>query len=126
MWGKPPFTIADNSAVDVKNLNAAARWYKEKLKLREGRGREEDDSGRPFVDLCDSKNGPFLSLIELSSGDEPEKRHVIFFCKHLEEAHEWFVGQGITVDPISQDSGGNSLFRFYDVEGNAIEVCVEP
>jgi len=31
MWGKPPFSIADNYAVDVRNLAAVRKWYKEKL-----------------------------------------------------------------------------------------------
>jgi hypothetical protein len=52
MWGGPPFFIPDNCTVDVRNLAAAREWYKEKLGLREAHDRTEDDSGRPFADLC--------------------------------------------------------------------------
>jgi catechol 2,3-dioxygenase-like lactoylglutathione lyase family enzyme len=126
VWGKPLFTIADNCAVDVKNLAASAQWYKEKLKLRDTSSRREDDSERPFVDLCVSTKDVFISLIELPPGRAPEKHHVIFWAKNLDRAHEWFASQGIATDPITTDSAGNRLFQFYDVDGNAIEVCVEP
>jgi hypothetical protein len=51
---------------------------------------------------------------------------VIFFAKNLEKAHEWLAGRGVAVEPTTTDSGGNRLFRFQDLEGNTIEVCVEP
>ena len=88
MWGRPPFTIGDNCAVDVRNLDALRGWYKEKLGLREANNDREDDSGRPFTDLSISNDEPFLSLVELEPGASAEKRHVIFFAKNLEKAHQ--------------------------------------
>lgn len=126
MLGKPPFTIADNCAVGVKSLDASAQWYKEKLKLRDVGGRRADDSGRPFVDLSASSKDAFVSLVELAPGAVSEKQHVIFWTKNLDKAREWFASQGIATDSITTDSGGNRLFQFYDLDGNAIEVCVEP
>jgi catechol 2,3-dioxygenase-like lactoylglutathione lyase family enzyme len=126
MWGKPPFTIAENCSVDVLNLGAACEWYKEKLGLHEAHNDREDDSGQPFTDLYISNDDTFLSLVELKPGTSAEKRHVIFFAKNLEKAHQWLVGRGVTVEPTTTDSGGNRLFRFQDLEGNTIEVCVEP
>jgi catechol 2,3-dioxygenase-like lactoylglutathione lyase family enzyme len=127
MWGGPPFSIPDNCAVDVRNLAAAREWYKEKLGLREARDRTQDDSGRPFADLCISKgDGTFVSLVELEPGATPGKQHAIFYAKKLEKAHEWLAQRGVTVESMAVDSGGNRFFRFQDLEGNAIEVCVEP
>lgn len=51
MWGKPPYTIAENCAVDVRSVAAAREWYKEKLGLRDADNDREEDSGRTFVDL---------------------------------------------------------------------------
>ena len=51
MWGRPPFSIEDNCAVDVRDLAAAQRWYQEKLGLKKAKLKREDESGRPFVDL---------------------------------------------------------------------------
>jgi catechol 2,3-dioxygenase-like lactoylglutathione lyase family enzyme len=126
MWGKPPFLISDNCAVDVRNLAAAREWYKDKLGLSEAKTDREDDSGRPFADLSLSKSEPFLTIVELTPGASAEKQHVIFYAGNLEKTHKWMVERGVTVEPITADSGGNRLFLFRDLDGNAIEVCVEP
>lgn len=126
MWGKPPFSIADNCAVDVRNLSAAREWYKDKLALRESHGRREDDSGRPFTDLHVPHADTLVSLVELPPGAPAEKRHVVFYAKNLEKTYQWLAGRGVAVESPTTDSGGNRFFRFYDLEGNAIEVCVEP
>jgi len=126
MWGKPPFYIPDNYTVDVRNLSAAREWYREKLGLRESHDRREDDSGRPFADLQIPSADIFISLIELGPGASPGKPHVIFYAKNLQKAHQWLAERGVAVDSPSTDSGGNHFFRFYDLDGNAIEVCVEP
>ena len=126
MWGKPPFSIADNCAVDVRNLAAACDWYKENLGFHEADTDREEDSGRPFKDLCLSSDDTFLSLVELEPGAFPERQHVIFYAKNLQKAHQWLTGRGVAVQPATADSGGNRFFKFQDLEGNAIEVCVEP
>ena len=126
MWGKPPFSIADNCAVDVRNLAAACDWYKENLGFHEADTDREEDSGRPFKDLCISSDDTFLSLVELEPGAFPERQHVIFYAKNLQKAHQWLTGRGVAVQPATADSGGNRFFKFQDLEGNAIEVCVEP
>jgi catechol 2,3-dioxygenase-like lactoylglutathione lyase family enzyme len=126
MWGKPPFYILDNCAVDVRNLAAAREWYKENLGLHEADTDREEDSGRPFADLHIANDDAYLSLVELEPGASAENRHVIFFAKNLEKAHQWFAGRRVAVEPTVTDSGGNRLFRFRDLEGNTIEVCVEP
>ena len=126
MWSKPPFSIPDNYAIDVRNLAGLREWYKEKLGLQEANTDREEDSGRPFAELHILKDDTFLSLVELTSGATAEKQHVIVYAKHLEKAHKWLVGRGVFVEPITTDSGGNRLFRFHDLEGNTIEVCVEP
>lgn len=126
MWGKPPFSIVDNSAVDVRDLSAARNWFKEKLGLKEARFRREDDSGRPFVDLQTSDNSGILTLVQLAPGTDPAKTHAIFTSNYLEKASRWMLDRGIAVEPLSSDSGGNQFFGFHDFEGNRIEVCKEP
>lgn len=123
--GKLPFSIPDNYGIDVRNLAVASEWYREKLGLHVSQNGREDDSGRAFVDLHATEN-TFVSLVELPTGAVPDKRHVIFFATNLERAREWLAEGGILVDPITADSGGNRHFHFQDLEGNAIEICVEP
>lgn len=126
MWGGPPFCVSDNVAVDVRNLSDARNWYKEKLLLREANTDREEDSGRPFVDLWVSKGGASVSLVELPPGTSPGTRRVILYAKNLKKTHEWFESRGVIVEPITADSAGNRFFRFTDLDGNRIEVCVEP
>lgn len=68
MWDKPPFSIADNCAVDVRNLAAMRKWYKEKLGFHEAGKDHEEDTGSHFTDLCVSNNDAFLSLVQLEPG----------------------------------------------------------
>jgi catechol 2,3-dioxygenase-like lactoylglutathione lyase family enzyme len=126
MWGRPPFSISDNDAINVRNLAEALEWYKEKPGLRDAKTDREDDSGRRFADLHISGDDTFLSLVELESGASTKNGHVIFFAANLEKAHQWLAERGVSVEPTTTDSGGNRLFRFQDLEGNTIEVCVEP
>lgn len=129
MWGGPPFWIADSCAVDVRNVTAARGWYKEKLGLQEIHDRKEDDSGRPFADVClPASRGMagVCSLVKLEPGAVPSKQHVVFYTKKLEKAQQWLSDRGVATEAITADSGGNRFFRFFDLDGNAIEVCVEP
>ena len=126
MWGKHPFRILDNCVVEVRNLGAARDWYKKTFGLREVSGEREDDSGRPFVDLSISNDDTSLTLVEREAASPAQSEHVIFFTRNLEKAREWLIKRGVTVEAVASDSGGNRLFRFLDLEGNAIEVCVEP
>ena len=99
----------------------------EKLGLHESKTDREEDSWRPFADLYISNcDDVFLSLVELEPGAPAENRHVILFTKNLDKAHQWLAVRGVAVEPTSTDSGGNRLFRLHDLEGNMIEVCVEP
>lgn len=127
MWGGPPFSIADNSAVDVRNLAAARQWCKDNLGFRDAKTDRQDDSGRPSADLYVSNYvDTYLTLIELEPGCAPDTQHVIFYARNLEKAHLWLAGRGVAVQPITADSGGNRLFLFHDLDGNTLEVCVEP
>jgi hypothetical protein len=126
MWGKPPFSVPDNYVIDVCNLAGLCERYKEHLGLQEADTDQREDSRRPFVDLHISNDDTFLSLVELPPSSAAEKQHVIVYAKHLEKAHKWLLERGVPVEPITTDSGGNRLFRFYDLEGNTIEVCAEP
>ena len=126
MWGKPPFSIADNCAVTVRNLAAVRDWYKEKLGFQEADRYREEDSGRPFTDLCISSDDTFLSLVELEPDTSPDTQHVFFYAKNLDKARQWLIDRGVAVQPVTADSGGNRFFRFQDLEENAIEVCIEP
>ena len=125
MWGRKHFYFAENISVGVKDLDRAVTWYQEKLGLRLTPLKSEDVEA--FLAFAkDDDTG--LALVVIPSGEAKANipGHPILFTKKIEAAYEDFVAKGINVQPIQRDSGGNRLFRFQDLEGNDIEVCVEP
>lgn len=124
--GETSVWISDNCVIEVRNLGAARDWYKKTFGLREASGEREEDSGRPFVDLRVSNDDTALTLVELEATSSAQSEHVIFFTRNLEKARKWLIERGVTVEALASDSGGNRFFRFQDLQGNAIEVCVEP
>jgi hypothetical protein len=64
--------------------------------------------------------------MELKPSASAESGHVIFFDKNLERAQQWLPGRQVFVGPVTTDSGVNRFFRFQDLEGNKIEICIEP
>ncbi len=126
MWGKAPFTVADGYGLDVKSLDSARTWYKDKLGFRDASAVEEDDSGRPSCRLVLSDKGTTLSLVEKDPAETTKQDHVIFYTSNLQGAREWIMSRGVPVGTIESDSGGNRFFKILDFDGNVIEVCVEP
>jgi len=125
MWGRKPFYFGDNISVRVADLNRAVAWYKEKLELCLTPVSSEDfDAFLAFSK--DDETG--LALVKLPAGQAAVnvEHHPILFTKRLEACRDVFASRGIQVGPLQSDSGGNSFFQFQDVDGNRIEVCVEP
>jgi catechol 2,3-dioxygenase-like lactoylglutathione lyase family enzyme len=126
MWGKPPFEVGDGFVLEVSNLEASRRWYKETLGFRDAPEVAEDDSGRPFLALKISDHGPYVSLLEKGLSDSVGDTRPIFFVGSLTKTRDWLTKRGVAVGPTEADSGGNQFFKIQDLDGNSIEVCVEP
>jgi catechol 2,3-dioxygenase-like lactoylglutathione lyase family enzyme len=125
MWGARSFYFGDSISVGVRDLNRAIAWYQEKLGLKLTPIKSEDfDALLAF----DKKEEIGVALVLIPPGEMKAnvEGHPILFTKKIEKAHEEFEARGIYVEPIQSDSGGNRFFRFQDMEGNTIEVCVEP
>lgn len=125
MWGTKLFYFGDNIAVGVRDLPHAVAWYQEKLGLRLTPNKSEDYSAFLAFDKKDQA-GVALVLIPPGTTKANVEAHPILFTKQIGKAHEQFLSRGISVGPIQTDSGGNQLFQFQDVDGNTIEMCVEP
>ena|SRR5712692_4122043 len=125
MWSRKKFYFGDNISVGVRDLDQAIAWYQEKLGLQLTPLKSEDFDA--FLSF--SKNDEVgLALVAIPAGETTVnvEGHPILFTKKIEECREEFASRGIQVQPLQNDSGGNSFFQFPDVEGNIIEVCVEP
>jgi len=125
MGSKRNFYFGDNVSVGVRDLGRAVAWYQEKLGLHLTPLKSEDFDA--FLGLSmDDEIGLALVAIPVGQPAVNVEGHPILFTKRLEECREEFASRGIQVGPLQRDSGGNPLFQFHDVEGNVIEVCVEP
>jgi catechol 2,3-dioxygenase-like lactoylglutathione lyase family enzyme len=125
MFGRKHFYFGDNITVGVRNLDLAIQWYQEKLGLRRADvpGEEVDAL---LVLSKDADAGLGLVVCGPNVGPDNFERHLILYSNKIEAAHEDFVSRGISVGPIQADSGRNRFFQFQDLDGNTIEVCVEP
>ena len=125
MWGGKKFYFGDSISVGVRDLDKAISWYQEKLGLRLTPLKSEDFSA--FLAFAkDDDIGVALVAILAGETEANVESHPILFTKKIEACREEFISRGIQVRPLQRDSGGNSFFQFSDVEGNFIEVCVEP
>ena len=125
MWERKAFYFGDNISVGVTDLDRAVVWYQEKLGLRLTPLTSEDFDA--FLGLAkEDEIGIALVVIPAGQTTVNVERHPILFTKSLEACRDQFASRGIQVGPLQRDSGGNSFFQFQDVEGNVIEVCIEP
>ena len=125
MWGAKSFYFGDNISVGVRNLELAVAWYQQKLGLRLTPLKSEDFEAFLSFSKCYDTG---LALVVIPPGETRAnvEGHPILFKKKIEAAHSDLSSKVIDVGPIQSDSGGNRFFRFRDLEGNGIEVCVEP
>ena len=125
MFDKSKFYFGDNISVGVRDVSKAIAWYQEKLRLRLSPLKcEEYDALLVFSK--DDQTGLALVAILVGQTEANVEGHPILFSKKLEACREQFASRGIQVGPVQRDSGGNSFFQFHDLDGNVIEVCVEP
>ena len=125
MFDKNKFYFGDNISVGVRDVSKAIAWYQEKLGLRLSPHKFEGCDAL-LVFTKDDQTGLALVAIPFGKTEANVEDHPILFSKKLEACREQFASSGIQVGPVQRDSGGNSFFQFHDVEGNIIEVCVEP
>ena len=125
MRGAGSFYFGDSIAVGVRDLNRAIAWYQEKLGLKLTPIKCEEFDALPAFDKKE-EIGVARVLIPPGERKANVEGHAIPFTKKIEKAQEKFEARGISVEPIQSDSGGNGFFRFQDLDGNTIELCVEP
>jgi catechol 2,3-dioxygenase-like lactoylglutathione lyase family enzyme len=122
-----PFHFVGPITIAVKDADAAARWYEAVLNLNCVTGWDLVPIG--MTDNKDRSNpGPQIVFVRIPSGPLSAERmkHPIIFTRDVENAHRWFSARTSNTGPIQTDSGGNQFFTFRDLDGNYIEVCIEP
>ena len=124
------------SFVTVKDLNSAIEWYCDVLDVQKvSAGTNDLDLDRNYAGTAvtlgypttKGKFFPVITLIQIQPGNvfAPTEHRPILFTKDLNQIYGDLTLKQVA-GPIEQDSGGNHFFAFQDLEGNRIEVCLEP
>jgi catechol 2,3-dioxygenase-like lactoylglutathione lyase family enzyme len=128
--------LSGTSFVAVKNLDSAIEWYCDVLDvLKVSVGTNDLDLDRNYAGTAvtlgyPTTKGKFFPVVTLTQIQPdnifaPTEHHPILFTKDLNQIHSDLTLKAVA-GPIQQDSGGNHFFQFTDLEGNTIEVCLEP
>lgn len=117
MHGMAPFS--GWIVVTVRNLDAAAAWYKQKLDLPESREIEDDSGGLELT------THNLETKIILLTGEEYPDRPILD-TRNAAKAREWLLARGVEVGPVETDIQGTHFIEMRDLEGNTIEICEEP
>jgi catechol 2,3-dioxygenase-like lactoylglutathione lyase family enzyme len=117
MHGMAPFT--GWIVVAVRNLDAAAAWYKQKLDLPESREAEDNSGGMELT----TRN--LETKVILLTGEEYPDRPILD-TSNAAKAREWLLARGVEVGPVQTDIQGTHFIEMRDLEGNTIEISEEP
>jgi hypothetical protein len=106
--------------VAVRDVDAAAPWYKQKLELPELQKIEDDETGG--LEL--STRHQEIKVLLFAGGDYPDRP--ILNTRNAAKAREWLLARAVEVGPVQTDRQGTHFIEMRDLEGNSIEICEEP
>jgi catechol 2,3-dioxygenase-like lactoylglutathione lyase family enzyme len=121
MAERPLVERIDTIILRVRDYEAAADWYTEKLGLQA----IYTDAAQGLAVLA--FDGHSLTLWQLKPGEElpPHGTCVpfpIFVAADAAALHAELQGRGVVVDSL-QEGGGVHFFAFWDLDGNRLEAC---
>lgn len=106
--------------IPVTDLDAAARWYTDVLRLRKRRQTDE----RAVFEVG---GGPLLVIVK---ADADSRGHfsvngnfefsVGFTCPEIDRFRNYLIEQGVRVESMQEDDG-HYYFHFYDPSGNKLQ-----
>jgi catechol 2,3-dioxygenase-like lactoylglutathione lyase family enzyme len=121
MADEPLFERIDTVTLRVRDYEAAADWYADRLGLQP---MHTDPAGGLVVLPFD---GHSLTLWQLKAGEVLPPRGTcvpfpIFVTADAAALRAELQGRGVEVDQL-QDGGGVRSFTFWDLDGNRLEAC---
>jgi catechol 2,3-dioxygenase-like lactoylglutathione lyase family enzyme len=117
----PLFERIDTIILRVRDYEAAADWYAERLGLQPA----YTDPIEGLVVL--PFDGHSLTLWQLKPGESLPPRGTcvpfpIFVTADVATLHAALQARGVATDQV-QDGGGVRFFTFWDLDGNRLEAC---
>lgn len=117
-----PFMLPEPIFIDVHDMKTARTWYEEKLACRAVLTEPEERTIEFEFDVGESH----LVLTELSTEEKGPGGLAyppILFTRKISQTRDWMSSRGIAVGPIQTNRAEQKFFRFWDLEGNELEVC---
>ena len=111
------------NTIPVRNMEAAATWYIEKLGLRKIDVEMDETEGCQALGF--SKEEWAVTLVP-PGGENREELTPRFYTSNVKKSRQLLLSRDISAAGIQQDGQGTHYFEFQDLEGNKIEVCEEP
>lgn len=121
---KPIVGQIDCIYLPAKNKEATIRWYQEKLGLR-WTGVSFDLGGGPEIMLVTPKREEDATLTYKTDdweGEDYDMHLLTFKSDDIERTHAHLKAQGVSVSEIKLYDGNRKNFRFYDLNGNRLDV----
>ena len=104
---------------NVKNKDAALKWYTETLGLKQIP--KMVDSDRLY--WLQLPSGAMVHIIENADAPSAPSHHTAFEVDDLDAAREAMLGKGVEVTDIQTRHDGQRACYLEDPDGNRIELC---
>ncbi len=106
---------------NVKNKDAALKWYQEVLGLKQIPKMVNSD----HLYWLQLPSGAMVHIIENTDAPSAPSHHTAFEVDDLDAAHQLLVGMKIEPTDIQTRNDGQRAFYLNDPDGNRIELCTK-
>ena len=106
---------------NVKNKDAALKWYQEVLGLKQIPKMVDSD----HLYWLQMPSGAMVHIIENPDAPSVPSHHTAFEVDDIEAARETLLGKGIQATDIQTRNDGQRAFYLNDPDGNRIELCTK-
>ena len=106
---------------NVKNKDAALRWYQEVLGLKQIPKMVDSD----HLYWLQLPSGAMVHIIENPDAPSLPSHHTAFEVDDIEAARNTLIGKGIQTTDIQTRNDGQRAFYLNDPDGNRIELCTK-
>ncbi len=104
---------------NVKDKDAALKWYQEVLGLKQIPKMVNSD----HLYWLQLPSGAMVHIIENTDAPSAPSHHTAFEVDDLDAAHQQIVGMNIEPTDIQTRNDGQRAFYLNDPDGNRIELC---
>lgn len=111
----------NHTTYNVKNKDAALKWYQEIL----GLGQIPKMVNGDHLYWLQLPSGAMVHIIENADAPSAPSHHAAFEVDDIDASHKYFIEKGVTPTEIQTRNDGQRAFYINDLDGNRIELCTK-